>query len=67
MSNDLKCLAINYYLLTMVDACLNGIFRVALKVISWASSVELNYTRRRGNVFYYVYRLFLFLSVFDVF
>ena len=29
MSNDLKCLPINFYILTMFDACLNGIFRVA--------------------------------------
>ena len=43
---------------------LNGIFRVALKAISWASSVELNTTLRRGNtqVFY-----FKFLSRFYVF
>ena len=34
-------------LLTMFDACLNGIFRVALKAISWASGVELNYTKKR--------------------
>ena len=26
---------------------LNGIFRVALKAISWASGVELNYTNKR--------------------
>jgi len=46
---------------------LNGIFRVALKDISWASSVELN-TLRRGNVFYYVYkRFFKFLSRFLTF
>jgi len=64
MSNDLKCLPINFYLLTMFDACLNGILRVALKAISWASGVELNYTIRTGNVFYYVYKLFLFLSRF---
>jgi len=55
MSNDLKFLPINFYLLTMFDACvstkLNGIFRVALQTISWASGVELNYTLRRGNVF----------------
>ena len=47
MSNDLKCLPINFYLLTMFDACLNGIFRVALKAISWASGVELNYSKKR--------------------
>ena len=47
MSNDLKCLPINFYLLTMLDACLNGIFRVALKAISWTSGVELNYTKKR--------------------
>ena len=39
MSNDLKCLPINFYLLT--------IFRVALKAISSASGVELNYTKTR--------------------
>jgi len=33
--------------LLMFDACLNGIFRVALKAISWASGVELNYTKKR--------------------
>ena len=44
MSNDLKCLPINFY---CVGACLNGIFRVALKAISWASGVELNYTKKR--------------------
>jgi len=47
MSNDLKCLPINFYLLTMFDACLNGVFGVALKAISWASDVELNYTKKR--------------------
>jgi len=47
MSNDLKCLPINFYLLTMFDACLNGICRDALKAISWASGVELNYTKKR--------------------
>jgi len=47
MSNDLKCLPINVCLLTMFDAFLNGIFRVALKAISWASGVELNYTKKR--------------------
>ena len=26
---------------------LNGIFRVALKAISWASGVEVNYTKKR--------------------
>jgi len=31
----------------MFDACLNGIFRVALMAISWASGVELNYTKKR--------------------
>ena len=34
------------------------VFRVALKAISWAPGVELNYTRRIGNVFYYVYKTF---------
>ena len=47
MSNDLKCFPINVCLLTMFDACLNGIFRVALKAISWVSGVELNYTKKR--------------------
>jgi len=47
MSNDLKCLLINFYLLTMFDASLNGIYRVALKAISWAPGVELNYTKKR--------------------
>ena len=47
MSNDLKCLPTNFYLLTMFDARLNGIFRAALKAISWASGVELNYTKKR--------------------
>ena len=46
MSNNLKCLPINFYLLTMFDACLNGIFWVALKAISCASGVELNYTKK---------------------
>jgi len=64
MSNDLKCLHINFYFLLALNDdsfCkikLNGIFRVALKAISWASGVELNYTLRRGNVFYYVHRGF---------
>jgi len=47
MLNDLKCLPINVYLLSMFDACLNDIFRVALKANSWASGVELNYTKKR--------------------
>ena len=47
MSNDLKCLPVNFHLLTVFDACLNGIFRVTLKAISWASGVELNYTKNR--------------------
>ena len=48
MSNDLKCLHINFYFLLALNDdsfCkikLNGIFRVALKAISWASGVELN-------------------------
>ena len=46
MSNDLKCLTINFYLLTMFDA-LRDIFRVALKAISWASGLELKYTKKR--------------------
>ena len=37
---------------------LTGIFRVALKAISWASGVELNYTRR-GNVFITFTNVFL--------
>jgi len=64
MSNDLKCLPINFYLLTMFDACLNGIFRVALKVISWASGVELNYTKKSITFYYVCKLLFLFLSRF---
>ena len=50
MSNDLKCLPIIFYLLTMFDACvtkLNDIFRVALKAISWASGMEMNYIKKR--------------------
>ena len=47
-------LLLTYYVKTK----LNGIFRVALKAISWASGVELNYTLRRGSVFYYVYKRF---------
>ena len=47
MSNDLECLPVNFYLLTMFEACLNIIFRVALKAISWASGVELNYTKKK--------------------
>jgi len=31
----------------MFDAYLNGIFRVALEAISWASGVELSYTKKR--------------------
>ena len=39
------------------------IFRVDLKAISWASGVELNYTKKR--FFYYVYkRFFCFCHVF---
>ena len=47
MLNDLKCLPINFYLLTMFDACLNGIFRVALKAISFGirRGVELSHAR----------------------
>jgi len=41
MSNDLKCLPINFYLLTMTHCV------TALKAISWASGVELNYTKKR--------------------
>ena len=38
-----------------------------MKAISWASGVELNYTKI-GNVFYYVYkRFFKFLSRFFTF
>ena len=50
MSNDLKCLPINFTYLLCLRHCvtkLNGIFRVALKAISWASCVELNYTKKR--------------------
>jgi len=42
MSNDLKCLPINFYLLTMFDALCD-----ALKAISWATGVEMNYTKKR--------------------
>jgi len=35
-------LLLTYYVKTK----LNGIFRVALKAISWASGVELNYTKK---------------------
>jgi len=66
MSNDLKCLPINFYLLTMFDVCLNRLFRVALKAISWASGVELNYIRR-GNVFYYVYKSFFYFVILFLF
>jgi len=54
----------NFYLLTMFDACLNCIFRVALNAISWASGKrQLNYTLRKGNVFYYVdKRFFIFVT-----
>jgi len=64
MLNDLKCLPMNFYLLTVFDACLNCIFRVALKAISWASGKrQLNYTLRKGNVFYYVdKRFFIFVT-----
>ena len=45
--------------LTVFDACLNGIFRVALKAIlghqAWSWT-----TLRRGNVFCYVYRRFFY-------
>jgi len=47
---------------------LNGIFGVALKAISSASGVELNYTKKSlGNVFYYVYKRFYFCHAFYVF
>ena len=56
-------LLLTYY----VDACLNGICRVALKAISWASGVELNYTRT-GNVFITFTTVFLnFCHVFTFF
>jgi len=44
---------ISYYCMYLILACvnnfakLNGISRVALKAISWASGVELNYTKKR--------------------
>ena len=38
-------LLLTYYV--YYDACLNGIFRVALEAISWASGVELNYTKKK--------------------
>ena len=67
MSNDLKCLPINFYLLTMFDVCLNRLFRVALKAISWASGVELNYIRR-GNVFLLrLQKFFLFCNIVFIF
>jgi len=50
MSNDLKCLPINFYELVLtyyVKTKLNGIFRVALKAINWASGVELSHTKNR--------------------
>ena len=46
----------------MFDACLNAIFRVALKAISWASGVELNYTEKRYR--FITFTNFLFLSRF---
>ena len=36
-----------------------------MEAISWASGEELNYTLRRGNVFYYVYKRFFYF--YDVF
>jgi len=42
MSNDLKYLPINVYLLTMFEALCDG-----LEGHSWASAVELNYTKKR--------------------
>jgi len=52
MSNDLKCLPINFtYLLCLT--CLNGIFQVALKAIFGHQAIL-----RRGNVFYDVYKRF---------
>jgi len=42
MSNDLKCLPINFYLLAMFDALCDG-----LEAISCASGVVLNYTKKR--------------------
>ena len=49
-------LLLTYYLKTK----LNGIFRVALKAISWATGVELNYTITFTNVF------FIFVTFFNV-
>ena len=56
---------------------LNGIFRVALKAISWASGVELNYTRKRQryllrlqNVFFIFVtflRFYFYLNVFYIY
>jgi len=56
-------------LLTLFDACLNGIFRVALNAISWAPGVELNYTIRRGRVFFVTFTdvFFIFVTFFNVF
>jgi len=55
-------------LLTLFDACLNGIFRVALNAISWAPGVKLNYTIRRGRVFLLrLQTFFIFVTFFNVF
>jgi len=42
MSNDLKCLPIKFYYLLCLTHCVT-----ALKAISWASGVELNYIKNR--------------------
>jgi len=49
MSNDLKCLPINFYLLTMFDALCDGLEGHFLGIGRGV---------RRGNVFYYVYKRF---------
>ena len=43
----LKILLIAYNDDSFCKTKLNGIFRVALKAISWASGVELNFTKKR--------------------
>ena len=42
MSNDLKCLPRNFYLLAVFDALCDG-----LEGHFWASGVEVNYTKKR--------------------
>jgi len=65
ISNDLKCLPINFYLLTVFDACLNGIFRVTLKAFlghqawSWTTLRRLTFFITFTNVLFYFLSLFL--------